>query len=88
VEGTTDVDGMLDRMSPKMFAEWCAKDEVEPIGYQSRILGLIAFQIAVYMAGDKADSVDAELYMPWTKYEPKEQKQMAGFQTIFNVLKG
>lgn len=79
---------MLDRMSPEMFAEWCAKDEVEPIGYQSRVLGLIAFQLATYMAGEKAADVDAELYMPWMKFEPKEQKQMAGFQDIFNALQG
>ena len=66
------MDGMLDRMSPEMFAEWCAKDEVEPIGYQSRVLGLIAFQLASYMAGENASEVDAELYMPWMKWEPAE----------------
>ena len=64
---------MLDRMSPEVFAEWCAKDEVEPIGYSSRALGLISFQLATYMAGEKANEVDAELYMPWMKHEPREQ---------------
>lgn len=88
MEGTTDVDGMLDRMTPEIFAEWCAKDEIEPIGYASRALGLISFQLATYMAGEKAGDVDAELYMPWMKYEPKEQKQMQGFQHIFDTLKG
>ena len=65
---------MLDRMTPETFAEWCAKDEVEPIGYQSRVLGLIAFQLATYMAGEKAADVDADLYMPWMKWEQEEVK--------------
>lgn len=77
---------MLDRMSPEMFAEWCAKDEVEPIGYQSRILGLIAYQLASYMAGENASDVDAELYMPWMKWEPEAPKEMQGFQNVFNAL--
>jgi len=64
---------MLDRMTPEVFAEWCAKDEVEPIGYSSRALGLIAYQLAVYMAGEKASEVDAELYMPWAKWETQER---------------
>lgn len=77
---------MLDRMSPELFAEWCAKDEVEPIGYSSRVLGLISYQMAVFMAGEKADDVKAEHYMPWMKYEPEQPKQMAGFTNIFNTL--
>lgn len=81
------MDGMLDRMSPEVFAEWCAKDDVEPIGYQSRALGLISYQLAAYMAGEKANEVDAELYMPWMKYEPKEkpnnQNAAAAIRSIF-----
>jgi len=79
---------MLDCMSPEMFAEWCAKDEVEPIGYQSRVLGLIAFQLASYMAGEHAGDVDAELYMPWMKWEPEVPKTMQGFTNVFNQLQG
>ncbi len=28
VEHTTDVDGMLDRMTPRLFAEWCIMHKI------------------------------------------------------------
>lgn len=66
---------MLSRMTPGQFEEWCAKDEVEPIGYSSQMLGLIAFQLATYMSGEQAGDVKAEHYMPWTKYEPEKSER-------------
>ena len=74
VEGTTDVDGMLDRMTPEQFQEWCAKDEVEPIGYSSRMLGMIGFMLATYMAGESSD-VNANDFMPWEKFAPEAKPQ-------------
>ena len=67
VEHTTDVDGMLDSMTPEQFNEWCAKDAVEPIGYQSQALGMIAHLIHCYMS--QGENVDAEQFMPWMKYQ-------------------
>ena len=37
VEHTTDVDGMLDTMTPQQFAEWQAFDQLEPLGDLSLI---------------------------------------------------
>jgi len=87
VEHTVDVDGMLDRMSPELFDEWCAKDEVEPIGYSSRMLGLIAFQLAAYMAGEKAKDVDGEDFMPWTKYQTEAVPAPANSGDFINAFR-
>ena len=70
VEHTTDVDGMLDRMTPEQFNEWCAKDLVEPIGYQTQMLGLIAWIIHSYTASD-GDTLENADFMPWLKYATK-----------------
>ncbi len=88
MEGTTDVDGMLDRMTPAQFDEWCAKDEVEPIGYSSRMLGLIGYMLATYMAGDKADDVKVDDYMPWEKYAPLPKPQNQQAAAIINSVLG
>ena len=65
VAHTTDVDGMLESMTPEQFNEWCAKDAVEPIGYQSQALGMIAHLIHSYMSQGEGE---AEQFMPWMKY--------------------
>lgn len=45
---TTDVDEMLESMTPAQFAEWCAKDLVEPIGNRGAtdILAMLAAMVA------------------------------------------
>lgn len=66
VEKTTDVFGMLDRMSPELFEAWVAKDRIEPVGYSSQMLGMISYLMQVYMSKDP-DSVKMEQFMPWLK---------------------
>lgn len=68
---TVDVDGMLRSMTPTQFAEWCAKDQIEPIGHSGhhQILARIGVLIA---AGLKAD-LDEHHFLPWIKVEEPVQ---------------
>lgn len=72
VAHTTDVDGMLDSMTPKQFDEWCAKDAVEPIGTEATrmVLGMIGVSMLASMGCS-----DAQLswFLPWVK--EKEEKE-------------
>src|SRR5690606_27685050 len=65
VAHTVDVDGMLDSMSPQLFAYWCAKDSIEPIGTRSvaDILSKIG-QLIAGLAGSKLSDKD---FRPWAK---------------------
>jgi hypothetical protein len=65
VAHTTDVDGMLDRMSTKQFDEWCAKDAVEPIGLES--VRAILAQMAMIVANFAGVKMTAADFMPWVK---------------------
>ena len=69
VAHTTDVDGMLDAMTPEQWMEWQAKDIIEPIGLNSvsGILAKIGELISAYM-GSKLNQRD---FMPWL---PKVKK--------------
>lgn len=51
MEHTTDVDGMLDRMTHEQFDEWCAKDLIEPIGTRgtNEILTRLAMMVAGFL---------------------------------------
>lgn len=66
VAGTVDVDTMLENMTPKQFAEWCAKDRVEPIGTDgtNEILSQIAALIARAFG---AEDVDQYTFKWWQK---------------------
>ena len=64
VECTTDVDGMLDRMTPEQFSEWEAYDTIQPIDHTPDMLGLIAWMISSYIS---EEPVEREWYMPWLK---------------------
>ena len=87
MEGTVDVDGMLDRMTPEEFDGWCAKDTIEPIGYSSRMLGLIAFMLASYMSGSDAE-IDPNDFMPWERYIPKKQHDNAAAMNLIRSVLG
>ena len=67
VEKTTDVDSMLDSMSPQQFDEWAAKDLIEPIGHVNQMAGFIAYAIAAYMGGKNSES-DPIDFMPWLRF--------------------
>lgn len=75
VEHTTDVDGMLDRMTPQQFDEWVVKDRIEPIGYATEMLSLIAYMMACYMKAEDSEPVKHEDFAPWIKYRPKQDQQ-------------
>lgn len=68
--GHVDVDLMLSQITPRQFAEWCAKDELEPIGMNGvcHILAKIGELIAAFV-GSPARQRD---FMPWLP-EPREQ---------------
>lgn len=80
VAGTVHVDEMLDGMTPEEFDEWMVKDQIEPIGYQNQMLGLIAWFVHSYVSGDTAGKAD--VFMPWLKYQPEENDQQAAKQAL------
>jgi hypothetical protein len=85
VEHTTDVDGMLDNMTPGQFAEWCAKDLVEPIGHDTQMLSLIAFMLANYMG---VEDMKPEHYMPWVKYVPINKVDNSQARNVIAAILG
>ncbi len=86
VERTTDVDGMLDRMTPEQFDEWCAKDKIEPIGHATRCLGLIAHLLWNTVSSEE---VAPEVCMPWMKYDKTPDHDNAkGRQMLAAILGG
>lgn len=85
VAGTVHVDAMLESMSPEQFDEWCAKDEVEPIGYASQTLGMIVHLIYSYMS---SESPDAEQFMPWLKYAATPDNQNAQARQLLKQIAG
>jgi len=86
VAHTTDVDGMLESMSPEQFDEWCAKDAVEPIGYASQTLGMIVHLIYSYMTHDS--SVDPSMFMPWTKHQSEAANGNRQAKQLLNQIAG
>ena len=86
VAHTTDVDGMLESMTPEQFDEWCAKDAVEPIGYQSQALGMILHLIHTYMTTDS--STDATAFMPWLAYHDEPDNQNAAARQLLKHVAG
>lgn len=67
---------MLDSMTHEQFAEWCAKDTIEPIGTSGTndILARIGVLIAMYMGNKEADET---LFKHWMKPEEKPAKETA-----------
>lgn len=65
VAHTTDVDGMLDQMTPQQFTYWRAKDAIEPIGSGAvtYILSKIG-QLVAALSGNQLSDVD---FRPWAK---------------------
>lgn len=73
VEKTTDVFGMLDRMSPEVFEAWAAKDQIEPVGYSSQMLGMIGYLMQAYMSKEP-ESVQIGHFMPWLKEQANKPR--------------
>lgn len=65
---------MLDSMTHEQFAEWCAKDIIEPIGASGTndILSRIGVLIAMYMGNKEADET---LFQHWKKLEQPAAKE-------------
>lgn len=70
VEHTTDVAGMLDRMTAEQWREWCIKDQVEPIGYATQMAAMTNFLLSSYLA---PDDTNAETFLPWLKGQTPKQ---------------
>lgn len=85
VEGTTDVDGMLESMTVEQFDEWAAKDMIEPVGYQSQMLGLIGWYL--YGALNTDGELKPEDFMPWLRYH-KQKADNAGARAFLKGLAG
>jgi len=85
VAHTTDVDGMLEQMTPAQFIEWQAKDLAEPIGHAGthEILAQIAALITNYMTGGKAEPVDPWHFHWWRERPPEPE---ATVDTMFAAL--
>jgi hypothetical protein len=72
VEHTTDVDGMLDRMTPEQFDEWCLRDQIIPIGYQTKMTAYLAWMLANYFSDEP---VKPDTLMPWLRFENTDRPQ-------------
>jgi hypothetical protein len=74
VEHTTDVDGMLDTMTPQQFAEWQAFDSLEPLGDRGThdILAMIGCLISGYMQAtdERGDDIGPYHFTHWRE-KPK-----------------
>lgn len=75
MEGTVDVDGMLERMTVQQFDEWEQYDEIQPIDHQTDMLGLMAWLLSNYMAQDQ---LDVDSFMPWMKKKKQKVGTSAG----------
>jgi hypothetical protein len=64
VAHTTDVDGMLESMTPQQLAEWRAYDQIEPISDAGThdVLAMIGGLIAAYLGAKDVEGVELG---PW-----------------------
>ena len=85
VEKTVDVDGMLDRMSPEVFEEWCVRDQIMPIGYQTKLMAHITFLLANYFSEEPIAAGDL---MPWLEFENVMKPQNAKAKQIIKSALG
>jgi hypothetical protein len=86
VAKTTDVDGMLDSMTPAQLDEWTAKDLIEPVGYQSQMLGFLAYMVFAWVGGSESEAKPSD-FMPWLKYKKTNDiNNAAAMQMIASVL--
>jgi len=67
VAHTVDVDGMLSQMTPEQFAEWIAKDRVEPIGHEPTRQTLALLGTVVAKLGGCQEDPELRWFMPWLK---------------------
>lgn len=81
---TTDIDGMLEQMTPEQFEEWCEIDSVEPIG-QPKMLALIAYQLTCALSDEKPDPHE---FMPWLQYQPEPADEYKTARQILSQIGG
>jgi len=89
VAKTTDVDGMLDSMSPTQFLEWCAKDLIEPIGHSGthELLAQLASMLAGFLG---MKEVTPWTFLHWKQKpdeKPVEHEVAAQFLGMFGAKK-
>lgn len=78
VAKTTDINGMLDSMSPQQFDEWCAKDLIEPIG-GSRTIELLLAKVCQMVAGALGVELTISDLMPWC--QPARERALSPRQS-------
>lgn len=91
---TTDVDGMLSAMTHEQFNEWCAKDQIEPIGSMHPICSVLA-KIGGLVAAFMGHELKEKHFMPWIRNtkqasdKPLTPKQSASaLKTHLKILAG
>ncbi len=82
--GTTDVDGLMDSLTPEEFDRWAAWDRVCPLNHDKQMLSMIAMWLGSFLGQDMDGSLDdngttlLDILMPWaTKQSAREQADRA-----------
>ena len=71
VEGTVDVDGVLERLTPELMDRWEAFDALEPIG-NVKLLDVLA-NIGTVIASANGAEVQPDDFKPWLKSVEREK---------------
>lgn len=71
VAKTTDVNAMLKTMTHQQWNEWCAKDEIEPIGTPQGLAEILT-KLGTMIAAIMGQTVKDSHFMPWVKEKPNE----------------
>lgn len=86
VAHTVDVDGMLAGMTPEQFDEWCIRDRIEPIGYQTHMMALLTWFVHTYLSSGTGEPIEA--YLPWLKYAEAPRPQNRQAMQIMDTIAG
>lgn len=69
--GWLDVDAMLDQMTPQQWAEWQAKDAVDPIGHRGTH-EVVAILGAMLAGAWGASDVKPDTFMHWRQQQKEK----------------
>lgn len=64
MSGTTDVEGVMDSMTPEQFDDWAAYDCLEPLCHTERMLGMLVLMISQYLGHKDIEALEA-IVTPW-----------------------
>ena len=69
------MDAMLDSMTAEQWREWIARDSIEPINHEARMLGYIAHGLSVFFKSEASSDQLRQAFTPWIE---KDEEPMAG----------